>query len=107
MLTMFDKYYLEKGVALEPTILFGVQHSYRARCPKHFAAIPRCRLSFIKRFFDARLSTGRIIYHQNFFMILQLFPATYLDTLISLNLYIWFLWLYLFYGCICFDFCCV
>ena len=46
MLTMFDKYYLEKGVALEPPILFGVQLSYRTRCPKYFAAIPRCRLSF-------------------------------------------------------------
>ena len=50
MLTMFDKYYLEKGVALEPPILFGVQHSYRTRCPKYFAAIPRCRLSFTKIF---------------------------------------------------------
>ena len=27
MLTMFDKYHLGKGVALEPPILFGVQHS--------------------------------------------------------------------------------
>ena len=51
MLTMFDNYYLEKGVALEPPILFGVQHSYRTRRPKYFAAIPRCRLSFTKRFF--------------------------------------------------------
>ena len=51
MLTMFDEYYLEKGVALEPPILFVVQHSYRTRCPKHFAAMPRCRLSFTKRFF--------------------------------------------------------
>ena len=51
MLTMFDNYYLEKGVALEPPILFGVQHSYRTRRPKYFAAISRCRLSFTKRFF--------------------------------------------------------
>ena len=54
MLTMFDNYYLEKGAALESPILFGVQHSYRtipARCPKYFAAIPCCRLSFTKRFF--------------------------------------------------------
>ena len=115
MLTIFDKCYLEKGFALESPILFGVvQHSYRTRCPKHFAAIPRCRLNFTKRFFDARLSTGGMLYHQNFFMVLKLFPATYLDTfLISLKLYIWFLWLYLFYGCICFTvvfvliFCCV
>ena len=49
-----------------------------------------------------------MLYRRHFFMILQLFPATYLDTfLISLKLYIWFLWLYLFYGCICFVFCCV
>ena len=70
MLTMFDKYYLEKGVALEPPILFGVQHSYRTRCPKYFAAIPRCRLSFTKRFFYARLSTSGMLYRWNFFMIL-------------------------------------
>ena len=88
MLTMFDNYYLEKGVALEPPILFGVQHSYSTRRPKYFAAIPRCRLSFTKRFFGARLSTGGMLYRRHFFMILQLFPATYLDTfLISLKLY--------------------
>ena len=72
----------------------------------YFAAIPCCiDWVLLRHFFDARLSTGGMLYRQNFFMILQLFPATYLDTfLISLKLYIWFLWLYLFYGCICFDF---
>ena len=72
-------------------------HKRKIVCGKsEFEAIPRYRLSFNKRFFDARLSTGGMLYRQNFFMILQLFPATYLDTfLISLNLYkiIWLLWL--------------
>ena len=102
MLTMFDKYYLEKGVALEPPILFGAQHSYRTRCPKYFAAIPRCRLSFTKRFFRCQAIHWWNALPSEFFMISQLFPATYLDTfLISLKLYVWFLWLYLFCFVVC------
>ena len=87
LLTMFDNYYLKKGVALAPPISFGVQHTYRTRCPQHFAVIPHCRLSFTKRFFGVRLSTGGILYHQTFFVIFPPFPATYLNTfLILLNL---------------------
>ena len=34
LLTMFYNYYLNKGVALNPPILFGTQHSYETRQPK-------------------------------------------------------------------------
>ena len=88
MLTMFDNYYLEKGVALEPPILFGVQNSYRTRCPKYFAAIPRCRLSFTKRFFRCQAIHWWNALPSAFFHDITTFPATYLDTfLISLKLY--------------------
>ena len=110
MLTMFDKYYLEKGVALETPILFGVQHSYRTSYTDVQSILqPYHAVDWVllRDFFDARLSTGGMLYYQNFFMILQLFQEPKTTFLISLKLYIWFLWLYLFYGCICFVFCCV
>ena len=52
MLTMCDNYYLNKGVALELPILFGIQNSYGTRFSQHFAAITCCRKSFTKRIFD-------------------------------------------------------
>ena len=100
---MSDNYYLKNGVALVLPISFGVQHSYRTRCPKHYTAILRCRLSFTKRFFRCQAIHWWNTVPSKFFMVL-LFPATYLNTLlISLNLYIWFYIYVWFYGCICFT----
>ena len=39
LLTMFYNYDLNKGVALNPPILFGTQHSYETRRPKHCVGI--------------------------------------------------------------------
>ena len=50
MLTMCDNYYLDKGVALELPILFGIQNSYGTRCSQHFAAITCRKKSFTENF---------------------------------------------------------
>ena len=47
LLTMFYNYYLSKGVALNPPILFGTQHSNETRQPKHCASIVHCRKSVL------------------------------------------------------------
>ena len=52
LLTMFYNYYLSKGVALNPLILFGTQHSYETRQPKHYSGIVRCRKSFAQKIFS-------------------------------------------------------
>ena len=54
---MFYNYYLGKGVALNPPILFGTQHSYETRQPKHCAGIVHCRKSFTQRFFRCQAAT--------------------------------------------------
>ena len=57
LLTMFYNHYLSKGVALNPPISFGTQHSYETRRPKHCAGITRCRKSFTQRFFRYQAAT--------------------------------------------------
>ena len=57
LLTMFYNYYLSKGVALNPPILFGTQHSYETRQSKHCAGVVRCRQSFTQRFFWYQAAT--------------------------------------------------
>ena len=54
---MFYNCYLSKGVALNPPILFGTQHSYETRQPKHCAGTVRCRKSFTQRFFRHQAAT--------------------------------------------------
>ena len=57
LLTMFYNCYLSKGVALNPQILFGTQHSYETRQPKHCAGTVHCRKSFTQRFFRHQAAT--------------------------------------------------
>ena len=54
LLTMFHKYYSDKGIALRPPILLGRQHSYGTRYLQHFAAVSLCKRSFTKRFFHSQ-----------------------------------------------------
>ena len=72
---MFYNHYLSKGVALNPPISFGTQHSYETRRPKHCAAAGRVLL---KDFFVIRLPHGGTLYHQYYLLIL--FQATCINT---------------------------
>ena len=54
---MFYNYYLNKGVALNPPILFGTQQFYETRQPKHCAGIIHRRKSFTQRFFRYQAAT--------------------------------------------------
>ena len=83
LLTMFENYYLNKGVALAPPISFGIQHTYRTRCPKHFAAIPRCRLSFTKRFFRCQAIHWWNTLPSNFFRDITTFSSNLFEHLLD------------------------